>query len=361
VHILAFVAGVALALAVLWDAFETVVLPRRVSRRIRLVRLFFVPLWKTYAEAMRRIPPGGRRETYLGYFGPVSNLLLLIAWAAALILAFGITYWGAGSPLTAPGGRAGFGTDLYMSGTTFFTLGLGDVAPRSGLARLIAVVEAGIGFAFLALVISYLPVVYNAFSRREAQITLLDAWASSPPAAGELLLRLGVHDHVPALAAFLRDWEVWAAETLESHIAYPNLCYFRSVHDNQSWLAALTMVLDTCALILVGVKDIPSRAAGLTFAMARHVAVDISQILNRAPYAPAHDRLGAADLARLRAALAAAGIGLREGAEPDAELARLRRMYEPYVTALSDYLLMPLPPFVMPDGQRDNWQKSRWK
>jgi hypothetical protein len=278
-----------------------------------------------------------------------------------LIVGFALMLWGLGSHLSTPTGPPTFGTDLYMSGTTFFTLGLGDVTPRDGAARGIAIAEAGIGFGFLALVISYLPVVYQAFSRRELRIALLDAWAGSPPAAVELLRRLAVNDHLAALDSLLRDWEVWAAQTLESHIAYPNLCFFRSQHDNQSWLSALTTILDACALVMVGLHGVPAHGAALTFAMSRHAVVDLIQILNREPRAPDVDRLPPADVARLREVLAAARIGLRQGREADEQLAQLRRMYEPYVNAISDYLLMPLPPWMPAPGLKDNWQKSRWK
>lgn len=360
-RVVAVIAGVAIILALLWDAFETVVLPRRVSRRLRFTRIFFRPLWAAYAAMMRRIPPGGRRENYLGYFGPISTIVLLAAWAVGLIVGFAVLIWGLGSRLSSPDGAPTFGIDLYMSGTTFFTLGLGDVTPRATAERIVAVVEAGTGFGFLALVFSYLPVLYQAFSRREVRITLLDAWAGSPPAAVELIRRLGAYDHMGALDRFLAEWETWAAEIMESHIAFPNLSLFRSQHDNQSWLAAITTILDACALMMVGLRGFPSRGAALTFAMARHVAVDLSQILSTPPRPPEVDRLPPADLARVREILAAARLTLREGREADAHLAELRRMYEPYIAGLSAYLLMPLPGWLPEPGQKDNWQKSRWK
>src|SRR6202007_3363827 len=141
---------------------------------------------------------------------------------------------------------------LYLSGETFFTLGLGDVTPASSAGRVLVVIEAGIGFAFLALVIGYLPVLYQSFSRRELNITLLDARAGSPPSTEELLR--GEWNHQAALTALLHEWEHWSAEVLESHLSYPVLSYYRSQHDNQSWLSALTTILDTCALLLSVVK-----------------------------------------------------------------------------------------------------------
>src|SRR5262249_55504278 len=142
-----------------------------------------------------------------------------------------------------------FNTYLYLSGVTFSTLGFGDVVAVSPLGRLLTVAEALLGFGFLACLIGYLPVFYQAFSRREVTISLLDARAGSPPSAASLLLRLAQAQNVPAVVPFLAEWERWAAELLESHLTYPVLSFYRSQHDNQSWLAALTAILDTCALL----------------------------------------------------------------------------------------------------------------
>ena len=150
---------------------------------------------------------------------------------------------------SSPGETPTFRTDFYFSGTTFFTLGLGDVTPRPGLARLITVTEAGTGFGFLGLVISYLPTLYGAFSQRELNISLLDARAGSPPTAAELLRRHAQFRDAKCSVSILHDWEIWSAQLMESHLSYPVLCYFRSQHDNQSWLAAFAAVLDVCALL----------------------------------------------------------------------------------------------------------------
>src|SRR5207248_7814739 len=116
-----------------------------------------------------------------------------------------------------------FATYLYFSGTTFFTLGYGDVVPTGTWGRLLSVVEAGIGFGFLAVVISYLPVLYQAFSRREIAISLLDARAGSPPSAGEFLRRLAAAGGAAGAGPLLAEWERWAAELRESHLSFPML------------------------------------------------------------------------------------------------------------------------------------------
>src|SRR5712692_1167082 len=359
-EILAAVFGAAIIFIVLLDAFETIVLPRRVPRRVRLTRLFYRYTWRPWSAAARLLPPGKRRETYLSFFGPLSLLLLLSVWAAGLIVGFAIMHWALGSAINVADRSANFGTDLYLSGTTFFTLGLGDVIPSTPFTRALTVIEAGMGFGFLAMVIGYLPVLYQSFSRREVNITLLDARAGSPPTAAELLRRHSSPQGLDALEQFLRESERWAAELLESHISYPVLAYFRSQHANQSWLGALTTLLDASALVMVGVAGACARQAQLTFAIARHAVVDLAQVFGAPPRAPEVDRLSASDLSQLRAGLAATGLRLSEGTEVDARLAALRRMYEPYIAALARHLFVGMPSWLPRAKAKDNWQTSAW-
>ena len=355
------VVGIALLAIVLWDAFETIILPRRVAGRFRLTKFFYRTTWRPW-RSIAPLLPRRTGDAFLSFYGPLSLLLLLALWASGIVFAFGMLQWAAGSALTMAGGGPGFGADLYMSGTTFFTLGLGDVVPRTAIAKSVTVIEAGTGFAFLALVIGYFPVIYQAFSRREMAISLLDARAGSPPTAGELLWRYRWDKSGDALAELLREWERWSADVLESHLSYPALAYFRSQHYNQSWLGALTTILDVSALVMVGLEGWCVEQARLTFAMARHAVVDLAQVFNTPPHEPAQ-RLTDAELPRLRERLAEAGLRLRDGADAAAatkQLAELRQMYEPYVAALARHLAVTLPPWVRQVERPDNWQTSAW-
>lgn len=356
--LLAAFAGSVLIVVVLWEAFETIVLPRRVTRKVRLTRLFYRCTWRPWLALARSVVAGRRLETMLSFFGPLSLLMLLSLWALGLIVGFALLFWASGPRLQMQ--YSGFATDLYLSGTTFFTLGLGDVTPHTSLARCLVVLEAGMGFAFLALVIGYLPALNQSFSRREVSISLLDARAGSPPTAVEMLRRHSSDHALAALQLLLHEWERWSAELLESHLSFPVLAYFRSQHDNQSWLAAFTAILDTCALVMVGLEGACERQAELTFAMARHAAVDLSLVFQTAPRSSRHDRLPADTLAELRAQLAIAGLTLREGDQADERLRELRQMYEPYVISLGQYLHMNVPPWIPAAGRKDNWQVSAW-
>jgi hypothetical protein len=357
-HILVGLGSVALLGLILWEVFETIVLPQRVSRRLRLTRIYFRALGWGWFTLGQRIHSYQRRENALAVFGPLSLLLLLALWASLLIVGFAGLQWALGSALSAPEGQPSFATDLYFSGTTFLTLGLGDVSPRTPPARFVSVVEVGTGFGLLALVIGYLPVLYQSFSRREVSVSLLDAHAGSPPTAGELLRRRPPGHSERSLLRVLGEWERWSAELLESHLSYPVLAYFRSQHDNQSWVAALTMILDACALVQAcqgQVSDELAEQAHDTYAMARHVAVDMTLYL-RLPKARKLDRLPAAALAKLESALAEAGLTL--GPAEEEQLVRIRHQYEPYLAGLAAFLVMPLPPWVPEAGALDDWEST---
>jgi hypothetical protein len=355
-----FIAGVAVFLIVVWDAFEAIILPRRVTRRFRLTRLFYKITWRTSKFLTDLFPSRKTRETLLGFYGPISLLVLIGVWALGLVLGFGLMQYGAGSAVKTSGAPPSFGTDVYLSGTTFFTLGLGDVVPRSGLARVLVVAEAGFGFGFLAAIIGYLPFIYASFSKREVDISLLDSRAGTPPTAGELLRRHSYEGGREALHELLRDWELWSAELMESHLSYPVLAFFRSQHDNQSWIAALTSILDTCALLKVGVQGTWERQAQLTFAIARHAVVDLSQVFGTPPRPLPYERLSAADLLRLRETLAQHGLRLHDAEDTHERLAAMRKTYEPYIYALATYLNQTLPPWIPGTKGKDNWQTTAW-
>src|SRR5258707_9851574 len=174
-RIFAAIFGIVVILLVALDAFETIVLPRRVIRRIRITRLYFRVTWTVWRFLGRLMRPGARRESYLSYYGPLSLLALFAFWAVLFVFGFGLLLWGLALPLNAPEKTISFLTYLYLSGTTFFTLGLGDVTPVPGVGRLLGVIEVALGFGFLPLLISYLPILFHAFSRRGQRLYLLHA------------------------------------------------------------------------------------------------------------------------------------------------------------------------------------------
>jgi hypothetical protein len=365
-RLFALFAGLLFCLSAVLDAFQTIILPRRPVGRFRITRFFYVLTWTPWAAIARHIRSPKVREQVYSTFGPASLLMLLIVWALLLVTGFALLYFGLRTPfadaMADATALARLRTDLYVSGTTLFTLGLGDVLPRSLAARALIIVESGTGLGFVALVIGYVPVLYNSFSRREVSVALLDARAGSPPTSTELLRRHSFPGGQEALVVLLIEWERWSAELLESHISYPILCYYRSQHDNQSWLSALTAVLDSCSLLISIVPGTASRQAQLTFAMARHALVDLGHVFHLEKHEAAWrdrggpNRLPPEHFNLVCDSMAAAGLRLCGDPEAPARLHALRALYEPEAQALADYLGMSLPGWVPEPRAKDQWK-----
>jgi len=359
-HAVAIFISLALILLVLVDGFETVLQPRRVTHRFRFARFYYRGMWRVWRFASRRFPPGRRREAFISIFGPLSLLGLLATWLSGLMVAFATLQWTLESPLAAAHDQPSFWTHLYLSGTTLFTLGYGDITPVDPLGRALAVVEAGMGFGFLAVIISYLPVLSQAFSRREATISLLDARAGSPPTAEQFLTRIGRSGRIEDCTATLLEWERWAAELLESSLSYPVLIYYRSQHDNQSWLGALTAMLDSCALLLTSINVENTYQAQMTIAMARHAAVDLTLVMKTRPSASTPIRLDKRHYSAMVRRLSEAGLPTTQTTEAETRFNELRALYEPFLAALSERFLLKLPTIASEGTVVDNWQTSAW-
>jgi hypothetical protein len=365
-HLFALIAGMICCLAVALDAFQTIILPRRPAGRLRITRAFFILTWWPWARLTPHIGSKKAQEQAYSVYGPLSLLLLLGLWALLLLVGFALFFFAMGSPfvdamhMREVTWLTMFRTDLYVSGTTLFTLGLGDVVPHALGARALIICESAVGLGLVALVIGYVPVLYQAFSRREVSVALLDARAGSPPTSTELLRRHAFEGGEEALTVLLAEWERWSAEILESHISYPILCYYRSQHDNQSWLSALVAILDSCALLISIMEGTPARQAQLTFAMARHALIDLGHVFHleaRAKVAESvDDRLPAAEFARLCEVLGDIGMRMCGDTDSASRLRTIRVLYEPHAIALSEYLRMSLPTWIPEPSAKDQWR-----
>jgi hypothetical protein len=293
-----------LILLILHDAFEVMLLPRRVKSRIRLVRYFFRITWSFWSGISRGITFTDSRHSFLGLYGPLSMVILLCVWAVGLIAGFGTLYWALDLGRAV---RTSWPDQLYFSGSSFFTLGYGDLVPRTDVAKVLAVAEAGTGLGFIATVIGYMPVLYQLFARREAKVIMLDAAAGSPPCATTLLIRHAEGDGLKELDELLCEWQQWSAELLESQLSYPMLAFYRSQHDNQSWLAALTAIMDCCALLMTGFKGVRTFRARQTYSTARQTVIEMGRVFKVGARPLEEDRLPPRDFKRMCASLVDAG------------------------------------------------------
>jgi hypothetical protein len=352
------VVGAVLVLLMLLEIFLAFLLPRRVKRDPLLARRIALFAYRPWRWVARRLPeqPG---DTLLGMYGPFGLLLDLAVWVAVLMLGYACLQWAGGSHL---GFRpVAFAQDLSFSAATMVSAGTATLAPHDAFARVVQVLTAATGLAVLGIVIGYLPSLYQSFSQRETTVSQLDARAGSPPSAGRLVERAVAAGGWPALNAYLRGWETWSAELMETHLSYPILAFFRSQHVNQNWLSALCTILDASALAVSAAPKGTVEEARYTFAISRHAVADLSYTFRAKPVTDGPDRLPPADFDLLLAELRATDVEL--GAEPaaiQAQLARMRGLYEPYAKALARRVELRLPPWLAPESPTDNWRTTAW-
>ena len=265
--------GIVVVVWTLLDVFRTLVMPRAARGRVRLARILFRPIWLPWRWIGLRARTVQARERVLATVAPFFFFVLLVGWVSLALLGYALILW---SPAfvdgIGPGGDS-FGNALYVSGTSLFTLG--SVGGVTGWTRAVVVAEAATGLGLFAVVIAYLPVLYQAFNRREVGVLLLDARAGSPPSGPELLHRMGSAGVASSLHELFADWERWVADVLESHMSYPLLTLFRSPHDNTSWVTSLGSVLDAATLLLTAVGDEPDERAILLYGTGVHAVEDL--------------------------------------------------------------------------------------
>jgi hypothetical protein len=348
-------------LIVLVDAFEALVLPRRAMRKFRPARFYYRNAWRLWRLVADSFLRGAIRQHFLSWFGPFSLFGLFTSWAVMLIFAFAMLQWSTNSPMGSSTEPPSFAECLYLSGETFFTLGYGDLAPTNPAGRFLSVWEAGSGFGFMAVVIGYLPVLYQAFSRRERDIALLDARAGSPATAGEMIRRYATNSNLQQIEPLLFEWERWAAELLECQLSFPVLAFYRSQHDNQNWLAGLTVILDACSVLLSNFPDVNRHQVQITFAMARHAAVDLALIFHTREPAELPERLSDEQYYKFLHELRDYGVRVDCADASFDRLAELRQMYEPFLVALCTYFEFRIPPVIPAERPIDNWQRSPWQ
>jgi hypothetical protein len=338
-------AGLLIWCAVLWDGFATIVLPRTVAPMRRFSGRFYKWSWHLWSSMARGVRNQDLRLSFLAVYGPISVMFLLVLWGGLLIFAFAMVYHGLGDRFQADHGAIGFGALLYMSGSTFLTLGIGDITSTDPLARFFMILETGSGYIFLGLMITYMPLLHQAYAAREIGNLLILSRAGHPPSGIKLIRRYCGSGHSEILQGILREAERWTAETLQSHLSHPVLAFYRAHHRGQSWLVSLTTVLDSSALLIATGDGLLAAQAKISYRMGLQLLTDLTGALSIAVDRNCRTRLTEADLPRLRAALNVGGLTLTLNSVASNQLLRLVRRYDVHLFALSRLLVIPLPPW----------------
>ncbi|HYY88000.1 MAG TPA: ion channel [Chloroflexota bacterium] len=340
IPVLEVLAGLLVVVAILFDVFLAVVVPRRAPNMGRMLRVsvFLIPgLWTVWRELGLRLSSSERREAFLGSFGSLAVVLLLGAWVAGLIAGYGLLLHALGSQLRPV--PENLGTAIYFAGVALLTLGFGDIVATEAPARFIALSAAANGLGLFALVITLMFTLYGSFQRREVAVVVLQAGAGAPPSGVTLLETYALGGILDDLARVFANWQAWAAEVLDSHLAYPILAYFRSSHDNDSWISSLGAVMDAATLVLTTIEDGPTGWAKLSRAVGNHCLEDLVYYFRL----PAEPEVGVerAEFDEARRRLQRAGFRLRDPEESWASFARARAEYAGRVNALAHYWATP--------------------
>jgi hypothetical protein len=345
------VLGILLVVMVFWDLFETIVVPRPTPGRFRIGRYVVRSSWRLFRAVGRR-RGGGTRDTLLGLFAPAATLVLLAVWLAGMIAGYGLLLYALRDQL-APRPQD-VGTAVYFAASSILTLGFGDVVATGPSARVVVIVAAASGLGVVALVVTFLFSLYGSYQRREVQVVTLQAAAGAPPSAVSLLETYAQLDLIDRLPDFFVEWERWAAEVLDTHVAYPLLGFFRSSHDNLSWISALGTVLDAACLVLTTTTGVARGEAELFRRVGSHLVEDITNLGFRSGVA----RRDAASFTGLdrtafdeaRARLARAGYKLVPAALAWPAFEASRAAYAGRLEAMAAYWATPTNSWLEPEG-----------
>jgi hypothetical protein len=332
--------GLLVLVVILFDIFLTVVVPRRAPRAGQLLRIsgFLVPgLWSVWRWIGLRQGSADRREAILGSFGALMVIVLLVAWIAGLIVGYGLLL-DALRDQVRPQPET-LGGALYFAGTALLTLGFGDFVAMGALARMITLAAAATGLGVFAVVITLLFTLYGSFQRREVAVVVLEAGAGAPPSGVTLLETYAMARILGDLSQVFREWQAWAAEVLDSHLAYPILAYFRSSHDNDSWISSLGAVMDAATLVLTTIEDGPKGWAKLSRAVGGHCIEDL--VLYFGLEVQPEIGVERAEFDEARARLERAGFRLQDPDKSWANFSRLRLDYAGRINALARYWATP--------------------
>jgi hypothetical protein len=343
------VAGLALTWLALWDVFETIVVPRPTPGWLRIGRYVIRLSWRGYRNVVVRFRTGLARDSLLGLYAPLASLLLLAVWLAFIVIGYGLVLFALRGDLQ-PSPQT-IGDAIYFAASSILTIGFGDIVATGGIARLVVVIGAATGLGIVALVITFLFSLYGSYQRREVLVVTLSARAKAPPSAMLLLLTYARLELVDELPQLFREWEVWMAEVLDTHVSYPLLGYFRSSHDNVSWISSVGAMLDAATLVLTTINNVPRGHAKIMHRVGTHLVEDITNIIHLKGDGSAVDH---DEFALVYAKLAKAGYELEPEAQAWHAFERERASYAGRLLAMANYWATAAPVWVSRPSQGES-------
>ena len=328
--------GVAIVAATVLDVFLTVIVPRPTGRRWRPSAFLSRASWKAWGWTAHHVVGSDGREDFLGAFAPFLLITLFVFWIATLIIGYGVIFYFLGDEIKPV---PTLFDAMYFAGTSLLTIGYGDVSPTGGAARFFSLCAGASGLGSFAIITTFLFAIFGAYQQREAFVVMFSNRVGTPPSGVHFLESYAELDNIDGLTATLRDSQLWIAQVLETHLAYPILTYFRSTHDEISWIAVIGTILDASTLAMTTL-DVP-RVGEATMAnrLGRHLVDDFSRYfglpeteivgIERVEFDRAYDRLHES------------GMPLRERDRAWADFAKIRSRYAGRLNMLARFWYIP--------------------
>ncbi len=339
-NILSIALGIIVIVLTLSDVFQSVVMPRATARRYRISFWVWRCAWYFWPKLAWRLHAndGDLREDFLAVFAPFMLLALIGLWVVLLVVGFALVLWGRRSGI-APG-HASFGTMLYFAGSSLLTIGFGDVVGRAALPRFVSVLAGLAGLSLLSILTAFLFAIFGAFQQRETFVVTTAARAATPPSGVNLLAIAGYSRTQNDLPSLMIGSQRWAAALMESHLAYPVLAFFRSSHDDQSWVGTLGTLLDAATLIMTTTDGVHAGQAGIFYSVGRHAARDLARYF-RVPAAEESVGIERSEFEHACDRLVSAGYKLHDRDDAWHRFSALRSGYAQRLNALARFFEIP--------------------
>lgn len=339
VRILMDVVGFVIIGMVLFDVFQSVIVPRAVGRRFRAAALLWRNCWKVWPALSWRLYGANeeKREDFLAAFAPLMLVLQLVMWSILLVTGFGLVFLASAGHIYPP--LRGFGDAFYFAGTSFFTIGFGDYVGRTEWTRALALAAGASGFGVVSTVTAFLFAIFGSFQQREQFVTLTSSRAGTPP-NGVGLLVIAAHAGIESsLPTVMQNAQAWTSLVMETHLAYPALAFFRSSHDYQSWVGTLGTFLDAATLMMTTVRCEPGEAR-IAYEIGRHATIDLVNYFRLA--IPKKDAgLVRQEFDHACDRLERAGWELHDRNEAWRRFSTLRSAYAPHLNTLARFFAIP--------------------
>ncbi|RLT09923.1 MAG: two pore domain potassium channel family protein [Planctomycetota bacterium] len=338
-----FVIGLSMIVLTLSDGFSFILMSRKRENRNGFSMWIERIYWRIFRFVLLRTKRLQIRERLFAMYAPMVILTLLIAWATSLIYGFALLSWSFGEEWKGSIHEPRFADYVYLSGVTFFTLGYGDLSPAENFGKIFSLIEVGCGYSFLAAIVGFIPTIASIYSERELGLLRIEMQTGENFSATGALYRMIPSRDMANINVFFRECNDWLLKLHLSQVCYPVLCYQRYSSQSVNWLKGVSVLLDLSAISLAWMELEDDRAVSNLYQHGIRTLQQFNDLFWLDPASePRSTRVSREKCLRLWDNLHQMGFPMRPLEDPVAAIEQYLGKYELQLSALSDYLVMPL-------------------